>query len=144
MDGEAVAPLPISILDKRDARPKAGRRDVLDNMLGAEPHHNDELAHTDRREIAHDLGQDCAPAEGQQRLRHLIGVGPKAAATSSSDDDRFHLCITPESQWTSSYLLRPCHEHSPPTSVQGHRNDATSIRMARRENRGDTAAGQSW
>src|SRR5262247_2933225 len=112
MDGEAVAPLPISVLDKCDARSDAGRRDILDNLLGAEPYHNDELANADRRKIAHDLGQDCALAEGQQRLRHVSGVGPKAAATFSSDDDSFHLCITPESQWTSSYLLRPCHEHS--------------------------------
>src|SRR5262249_33307330 len=98
MDGEAVPPLPIVVLDKRDTRPHAGRRDVLDDLLGAEPYHNDELSNTDRYEIAHDLGQDCTLPEGQQRLRHLTGVRPQAAATSSSDDDGFHLCITPESQ----------------------------------------------
>jgi hypothetical protein len=95
MDRETVPLLPISVLDKRDARPKAGRRDVLDNLLGAEPHHNDKLSDADRREIAYDLGQDCALAEGQQRLRHLFGAGPKAAPSPSSDDDGFHLCINP-------------------------------------------------
>src|SRR5262245_48005439 len=98
MDGEAVALLPVSILDKRDARPKASRHDVFDDLLGAKPHHNDELANTDRHEIGDDLGQDCALAKGKQRLRHLVGVGPKAAPSPSSDDDSFHLWISPESQ----------------------------------------------
>ncbi len=83
--------MPISVLDKRDARPEAGRRDVLDDPLGTKPHYNDELGDADHREIAHDLGQDCTLAEGQQRLRHLVGAGPKAAPGPSSDDDGFHL-----------------------------------------------------
>src|SRR5712691_11362126 len=98
MDREAVSPMPILVLDKRDTRPKADRRNVLDNLLGAEPHHNDELIDADRHKIADDLGQDCALAEGQQRLRHLVGAGPKAAPSPSSNDDGFHLCISPESQ----------------------------------------------
>src|SRR4029450_7233249 len=106
MDGEAVAPLPISILDKRDARPEASRRDVLDDLLSAEPHHNDELGNTNRHEIGDDLGQDCALAKGKQRLRHLVGVGPKAAPSPSSDDDSFHLWISPESQHWNNGLSR--------------------------------------
>ena len=64
MDGEAVPPVPISVLDKCNARSEAGSRDVLDDLCGTEPHYNDELGNTDRREIAHDLGQDCTLAEG--------------------------------------------------------------------------------
>jgi hypothetical protein len=57
--------MPIWVFDKRDASSEAGSRDVLDDLFGTEPHDNDELSNTDRREIAHDLGQDSPLAEGQ-------------------------------------------------------------------------------
>jgi hypothetical protein len=91
MDGEAIPPVPILVLDKRDTRSKAGSRDVLDDLFGTKPHDNDKLGNTNRREIAHDLGQNCPLAEGEQCLRHLMGVRPQAAPSPSSNDNSFHL-----------------------------------------------------
>jgi hypothetical protein len=65
MNGEAVSPVPIWVLNKRDPRSEAGGRDVLDDLFGTEAHDNDEFSNTHGREIAHDLGQDSPLAEGQ-------------------------------------------------------------------------------